>query len=367
MERVLIIGMHDTIGGVETFLMNYYRNIDKEKIQFDFINMFDKLCFEDEILTLGGKIYKVPSVKTKPLKYYKEIRRIIKENEYKIVHVNMLSMANILPIVAAKKEKVARIILHSHNTSTPHGFLRKILNAVNKNYAIKHATDLVACSEYAGKWMFEEQRNFTVIKNAIDLKKYEYNRNAREKIRKDLNISSNYVIGHVGRFAEQKNHKFLIEIFNEVAKREDNARLLLIGEGDLKESIKQYVENLNLTSKVIFLEPVNNVNDYYQAMDIFVLPSLFEGLPVVGVEAQSSGLKCIFSKKITQELQITDRITFLDIDNAKTWADAIIREKEEYDRELKNGEIEKSGYNITAEAIKLQEFYSKVEKPIEKE
>lgn len=122
-----------------------------------------------------------------------------------------------------------------------------------------------------------------------------------------------------------------------------------------------------MTSKVIFLEPVNNVNDYYQAMDIFVLPSLFEGLPVVGVEAQSSGLKCIFSKKITQELQITDRITFLDIDNAKTWADAIIREKEEYDRELKNGEIEKSGYNITAEAIKLQEFYSKVEKPIEKE
>lgn len=312
-----------------------------------------------KLFGLGGKIHKVTSVKKNPLKYYKEMKKIIKENGYKKVHVNMLSMANILPIIAAKSEKVERIILHSHNTSTPHGTIRKILNIINREYAIKNATDLVACSEYAGKWMFGENRKFTVIKNAIDSTKYKFNNEKREELRRKLDISSNYVIGHIGRFAEQKNHKFLIEIFNEVAKKENNTKLLLIGEGELKEEIRKDVQKLNLTNKVIFLDPVKNVNDYYQAMDIFVLPSLFEGLPVVGVEAQTSGLKCIFSEKITQELKIIDRVSFIEIDNPKIWADAIINELKDYDRNLKNQEIEKSGYDIKSESLKLQEFYLK--------
>ena len=307
----------------------------------------------------GGKVYKVTNVKRNPLKYYREIGSIIKQNKYNIVHVNMLSMANILPIIVAKKEKVKKIILHSHNTSTPHGMLRKILNNINKKYAINNATDLVACSEYAGKWMFEGKKDFLVIKNAIDYKKYMYNQEERERVRQELNITSNYVIGHIGRFAEQKNHKFLIEIFKNVAKVEENARLLLIGEGELKEQIQNEVRKLDLTNKVIFLNPVTNVNDYYQAMDIFVLPSLFEGLPVVGVEAQASGLKCIFSKKITQELQLTDRVRFLDIDNAEAWSKVIIEENKKYNRELKNQEIECSGYDIITEATKLQDFYTK--------
>lgn len=242
-KRILQIGMHDKIGGIETFLINYYRNIDKNKIQFDFINMFDRLCFEDEIKKLGGKVYKIHNVKKNPLKYYYDIRKIIRSNKYKIVHINMLSMANILPILAAHKEGVKHIILHSHNTGTPKGLLRKILDKLNKRIAIQYSTDFFACSKPAGRWLYGNRVNFEVISNAIDPNKFKFNIKIRNQIRKELGIEKNFIVGHVGRFCEQKNHKFLINMFSEFTKGSPDSKLMLIGEGELKMKLETWYQN----------------------------------------------------------------------------------------------------------------------------
>lgn len=357
MLRILILGMHDKIGGVETFLMNYYRNINREEIQFDFINMYDKLCFEEEIIQLGGKIYNVPNVKKHPIKYYNEIKKIIINNSYNIVHINMLSVANILPILAAKSAKTKNIIVHSHNSNTPKGIIRKILNKVNKKIMLKKATDFFACSNLAGEWMFGKKQKFHVINNAIDIQKYQYNENIRNKIRKELNIDDKFVIGHVGRFSEQKNHEFLIEIYKEITKIEKESILLLIGEGELKKEIEEKVNKYKIADRVIFLGTTDKINEYYQAMDLFILPSKFEGLPVVGVEVQANGLPCILSNNITKEIKINDNVFFLDISNLKTWVEYILRiEKENAGRQKNIKSIEKN-YNIEIQAQKLVEFY----------
>lgn len=363
--RILQIGMHDKIGGVETYLMNYYRNIDKSKIQFDFINPYTRLCFEDEIKALGGKIYRVANMKKNPLKYYRKIKKIIKENKYEIVHINLLSLANVLPILAAKNGGAQKIILHSHNASTPHGLLRKMLNKINKKIALRNSTNLFACSELAGRWMFGGDKDFTLINNAIDLDRFRYNENKRMKIRRKLNIEYKFVIGHIGRFSEQKNHIFLVEIFSEVVKKNDNVVLLLIGDGELKPKIKEKVKALNIERNVIFMNPVSNPEDYYQAMDIFILPSLFEGLPVVGIEVQASGTNCIFSNKITNELNLTEFCKFIDLNDKKeTWCKYILNSN------FKKNAIDNTklieNYDIKKESKKIEDIYIKLEKDCQK-
>ena len=355
MERILQIGMHNKIGGVETFLMNYYRNIDKNKIQFDFINMFDKLCFEEEINSLGGKIFKVTNVKKNPIKYYNEIKKIIEKNKYEIVHINMLSMANILPVLAAKMAGTKHIIVHSHNTNTPQGIIRKILDKLNKNIVLNIATDLYACSKIAGIWMFGKNREFKVINNAVDVEKFRYDEKTRKIIRERLNLEDKFVIGHVGRFCEQKNHEYLIEIFKKINKKMKDTILLTIGEGELKNNIKEKVEKYGLKDKVIFLDPVKNVNEYLQAMDIFLLPSKFEGLPVVGVEAETSGLMVITSSTVSRELPILELSKYCSLDNINEWCEAI--ESNLPKRKDRSEDIEKANYSIKKEAKKLEKMY----------
>lgn len=356
MIRVLMIGMHDKIGGVETFLMNYYRNIDRNKIQFDFINMYDKLCFQDEIIKLGGKIYKVPNVKKNPIGYYKNIIKVIKNNKYQIVHINMLSMANILPILAAKKAGVKHIIAHSHNTNTPKGLLRKILDKLNKNIVLKNATDLFACSENAGIWMFGKEKDFNIINNAVDVKKFKYDEEKRKEMRKQLKVENKFVIGHVGRFCEQKNHEFLIEIFKKISQEREDAVLLTIGEGELKNQIIEKVKKYNLQNKVIFLNPVSNVNDYLQAMDVFVLPSKFEGLPVVAVEAETNGLKVITSNTVSKELPIKELTEYCSLENIEEWCDQL-EQKNIVNRKDRTKDISKANYSIEKESRKLEKYY----------
>ena len=316
--RILQIGMHDKIGGVETYLMNYYRNIDKSKIQFDFINPYTRLCFEDEIKALGGKIYKVPNFKRNPIGYYIKIKKIIKKQNYKIVHVNMLSAANILPILAASKCKVNHVIAHSHNGNVPEGFLRSILNRINKRIMLKKCTDFFSCSDLAGKWLFGENQKFKIINNAIDLEKFKYNENSRKEIRSKYNLKGKYVIGHIGRFSYQKNHDFLIDAFSSYARKDDSAVLMLIGEGELEKNIRTKVKSLEIDDKVLYIGTTNNISEYLSAMDIFVLPSRFEGFPVTGVEAQTNGLISAFSNLITREIDISGNCSFLEL-NINKW------------------------------------------------
>lgn len=354
MLRILQIGMHDNLGGVEKFLMNYYQNIDRNIIQFDFINMYDYISYEAEIKNMGGKIYNVTSVKKNPLLYYRQIKKIIKENNYNIVHINMLSAANILPVLAASSVHTTNIIVHSHNGGIPNGFFRKVLNKVNKRILISKANVFFACSKLAGDWMFGNKVDYQIIPNAIELKEFQFNEEKRNQIRKELNIEKKYVLGHVGRFQKQKNHSFLIDIFNEFHRMCPDSVLLLIGIGELQDDIKKKVSQYHLDDIVYFLGKKENVCDYYQAMDAFVLPSLFEGLPVVGVEAQISDLNCFFSDNITKEVQLSEKSYFISLNHsAYEWGQYIYNHGDIKNRTIKNI----SDYDITIQSKGLEQKY----------
>ena len=269
-------------GGVESVVMNYYRNIDKEKIQFHF------LCDEDstdipyqEIEKLGGKVIIIPPYQ-KLFKYQKELYRVFKENNYKIVHSHINALS-VFPLRIAKKAKIPVRIAHSHTTSNKKEWKRNLIKNILRPLSKLYANNYFACTEYAGKWLFGkkvvERKELNVINNAIDLKKFEFNENTREDLRKELGIKEDVlVIGHVGRFMKQKNHDFLIDIFNELIKKNDNSILILIGQGPLLNDMKQKVRDLKIEDKVKFMGQVTDVEKYYNIMDVFLFPSIYEGL-----------------------------------------------------------------------------------------
>lgn len=370
--RILHIGMHDKIGGVETYIMNYYRNIDKNRFQFDFISSFPRLCFEDEINELGGKVYHVISEKKNPIKYYKSLAKIMKN--YDIVHINMLSSANVLPVMAAKKARVKNVIVHSHNANTPNGLLRKFLDHENRNYLRNNSTvtNYWACSKKAGLWMFGkeicESESFSIIPNAVDASKFKFDQACRNEIRNKYNLNEKFVIGHVGRFSYQKNHEFLIEMFYRFQKENENAILMLIGDGELKEDILDTVNRMNINNKVIFVGNTNVVYKYLNAFDVFVLPSRFEGLPVVGVEAQMVGVPCLFSKEITTEVDIRGNSVFLDL-NYEQWLNALTKlynklgdeTKVKTKNDLKDYNIKNAVKNLENKYLALTDFDESME------
>ena len=269
-------------GGVESVVMNYYKNIDRNRIQFHF------LCDEDstdipyeEIEKLGGKVIVIPPYQ-KLFKYQKELYRIFKENNYKIIHSHINALS-VFPLRIAKKAGVPIRIAHSHSTSNKKEWKKNILKMILRPFSKLYANNYFACTEYAGKWLFGkkvvERKELNVINNAIDLKKFEFNENTREDLRKELGIKEDVlVIGHVGRFMKQKNHEFLIDVFEKVIKQDDNIYLILVGQGPLEDKIKEMAKEKGIEYKILFLGQRNDVNKLYQAMDIFVLPSLYEGL-----------------------------------------------------------------------------------------
>jgi glycosyltransferase involved in cell wall biosynthesis len=348
MKRILIIGMHDLIGGVETFLMSYWQHIDKSKFQMDFLSIYPKLCYEDELVKGGAKIHKVSDFKKHPLKYAKELSKILKENKYDIVHINMLSMANFIPFVVAKKCKIKKIIAHAHNTGIPSNIIRKILHFTCKKIILSNANDFWACSEKAGKWMFGDDRA-KIIYNAIDVKKFSFNAIARDKIRKEFSLENKFVIGHIGRFHEQKNHAFLIDVFAEVYKRDKSAVLLLVGDGELRDDIEKKVKKLGLKNGVIFAGIRADVENMYQCFDVFVLPSLFEGFGIVFIEAQCSGLPSFASDVVPLEANITGLLQHLPFD-IEMWAKTIL-EKKNFDRVDLSEKISEAGYDIKKETL----------------
>lgn len=349
-------------GGVESVVMNYYRHIDRTKIQFDF------LCDEDstnipyeEIEQLGGRVILIPPYQ-KVFKYQKELIRIFKENNYKIVHSHINTLS-VFPLRAAKKAGVKVRIAHSHSTTNKKEWKKNLLKQVLRLFSKVYATDCMCCSELAGRWLFGdkayESGKVYLLNNAIDLDKFKYNEKLRKEKRKELGISDDtLVIGHIGRFVAQKNHTFLIDIFNEVHKKNNNSVLLLAGQGPLMEEIKNKVKELKLNDSVRFLGQRNDVNELYQAFDVFCLPSLYEGLPVVGVEAQASGLLCILSNAMTKETKVFDITKFISLNNTpKDWADSILDDVKKYKRIDTSKEMTSKNFNIKEEAKKLEKYY----------
>lgn len=342
-------------GGVEMVVMNYYRHIDRSKVQFDFFVLEgSEIPQREEIERLGGRIYIVPHYKHL-VQYEKTLIRLFKENNYKIVHSHMNTLS-VFSLRAAKKAGVPVRIAHNHSTAGKGEYKKNLVKYMLRPFAKVYPTDLFACSHLAGDWLYGKNANYTVFNNAIELDKFVYNEQIREKIRKQYHIENKFVIGHVGRFCYQKNHDFLIDIFEKVHEREKEVILLLIGEGELEDEIKAKVHRLGLDECVIFAGTCSNVNEMYQAMDVFVFPSRYEGLGMAAIEAQTAGLPVVCSINVPKEAKILADVFFECM--LEKYVEDVLDELN-VKRINMAEKIKHAGFDIEEEANKLQDIYLK--------
>lgn len=356
MIRILHVVTDMRRGGIETMLMNYYRHIDRDAIQFDFLTHRDyRSDYDDEIESLGGVIYHLPNLNPFS-KFYKNALRCFftAHNEYRIVHVHQDCLSSVI-LKVAKQCNIPVRIAHSHSNSQNKD-LKYPIKLLFKQFIPKYATHLMACSEEAGRWMFGKNDEFTVLNNAIDASVYSYETEKRESVRKSFNIHKDtLVLAHVGRFSYPKNHSFIIDIFRQVSNQR-NAKLLLVGDGKLRIEIEEKVKNLGLQSRVIFAGVRSDVADILQGMDVFVFPSNYEGLPVTIIEAQAAGLPCFISDKVPIECKKTDLVQQIPLSaGAEKWANAITSCNKE--RKNRYEEIKESGFDIVENAKWLEDYY----------
>jgi len=362
-KRVLIVVGKMHFGGIETMIMNFYRNIDRSKIQFDFLlNYEEPGVFDDEIRKLGGRIYIMPRLFFKnTFKYIKALFKFFKEHkEYEVVHGHLTSIGFVY-LTVAKMCGVKTTIIHAHYTSvdnTIKGFIEKLTRLPLRVCADYY----FACSNSAGRFIYGrnmlKKPNYKVILNGITATNFIFNMGIRNKKREELDIKDKFVIANIGRFELQKNHIFLVDIFSEIYRKDKNAMLILIGNGSLKKEIEDKVKKLGIENAVKFLGLRSDINELMQCFDIFLLPSHYEGLPVVGVEAQTAGLKCFFSDTITKETDITNLCEFISLNkNAEFWADRILKYKDGYERKNTENFIKNAGYDIKKQAKWLEKFY----------
>lgn len=355
--RILHIVTTMNRGGLETMLMNYYRHIDHSKVQFDFlVHRKEESNYDAEIKHLGGRIYHISKLDPISHKYKDDLDTFLRtHSEYKIIHSHLDCMSGI-PLKEAKKCGIPVRIAHAHSSNQTKD-IKYILKLFYKRNIIKNANYLFACGDEAGKWMFNVD-DFKVINNAIDAKNYIYNVDKRKKVRKEFDLGEDStVIGHVGRFMTPKNHLFIIDIFNKIHTTNPNTYLMLVGEGNLKESIIEKVRCLGLDDYVIFTGLRSDVNELLQAMDVFLFPSLYEGLPVSIVEAQAAGLPCLISDKVPIECKKTDLVYQLNLDDSiDVWADKV-NELSHIVRRDTYEDIKISGFDIIENAKWLENYY----------
>lgn len=339
--------------GVEAVVMNYYRNIDRSNVQFDFITCSDKQeRYDDEIQQMGGRIHRLPSRSRHPLAYMVALRQVIKENRYKIVHIHQNSASMAMDGIVSKMCGVPVVIGHSHNTRCnvmwQHYLFKPFVNHV--------LTHRFACSEAAGKWIFGNRKDVMVVNNAIDSKKYHFNQELRERKRSELGLQEKFVVGFVGRLHEQKNPFRLLEVFKNLLEVKDNCQLMLIGGGNLESSLKQECIARGISDKVSFLGVRTDVSELMMAMDVFLFPSLFEGLALVVVEAQATGLTCVISENVPAP-NLTGRVKVMQLaDENKKWTNALLSH-DDFQRVKATDMIIKGNYDIVHEARKLHDFY----------
>ena len=357
MIRILHIVSFMQRGGLETLIMNCYRHIDREKMQFDFIVHRDfRADYDDEIEALGGKIYRLPRLNPFSPGYKKALRDFFQSHpEYKIVHCHLDCMSA-LPLAAAKKCGVPVRIAHAHSSNQERN-LKYPLKRLYMRKIPDVATHFFACSKEAGEWMFPGQ-SITVINNGIETERFAFRSEIRSEVRSEFGFRDELVLGHVGRFMPEKNHGFLIVIFAEVHKRIPDAKLLLMGTGPLEDQVRRKVNELRLTDNVRFLGVRSDVNRILQAVDVFVLPSVYEGLGIAAVEAQNAGARCVVSDTVPTACAMTDLVEFVALSEAPAhWANVILRDCIS-GRADHTGEIQLAGYDIQKTADWLFDFYT---------
>ncbi|MBQ7647281.1 MAG: glycosyltransferase family 1 protein [Clostridia bacterium] len=346
-------------GGIETMLMNFYRHVDREKVQFDFLaNKPDPGDYDDEIKSLGGRIFISPGFMSYR-KYVDYMTRLFKEHpEYKIIHTHNGSLM-LYALRAAKKNGIPVRIAHAHATAVPFGLkneLKKLMRPMIK-YA---ATEYWGCGNAAGRFYFSKKRwddRHELIHNAIDVDAFAFNEAARAAIRREYGLGDKFILGHVGRLTPQKNQQKILDIYAELRKINPNAHLVMVGTGELEAKLKKHAEEINITDGVTFTGVQSNVNEWYSAFDTFIMTSINEGLPVVAIEAQAADLPSVFSDTITSEIKVTDRAKFIGLnDDPLTWAKAISQIKPG-ERTGRANELKEAGYDIRYEAKRMQDLY----------
>jgi glycosyltransferase involved in cell wall biosynthesis len=360
MLRVLHVleGLH--AGGMQSMIMNYFRSIDRKKIQFDFLLFSDKSFFDNEVLEMGGKIFRLTARRKNFIKNRIELDEFFrKHTEYKIVHIHQ-GINYFIPLEKAKKYKTKVRIVHSHGMDPKLIKKQGIFYKIYTQKKIENlATDYLACSHTAAMQMFTSKiidgNKYYLLRNAIDLEKFVYSRDFDLFYRKEFNLEDKYIIGHIGNFTYPKNHIFLLKIFNSISKMKDNAVLVLIGDGPEKEKIEKIISDFHLDGKVIMLGTRKDVNKLLSVFDCFVFPSIYEGLPVVLIEAQASRLSCFVSSSITNEVSVSNSIYFLDLnDNPDYWASKIIDNSKE--KSLNSLNLN-HGYDVGVESKLLEKYY----------
>lgn len=354
--------MTSNYGGIESFIMNLYRNIDHNKFQFDFINMElnnRPIAYSEEIKNLGGKIYNIPVRKENILANRKALKEILVNNNYDVVANNVLTWSYGEGIFLPLKYSNAKVIVHSHNGGMNNTLIsRRIMNIWNRRYNLNNNIIRLACSQVAGKWLFHN-RKFQVILNGINTVKYKFDSKIRFEYRNKFELKDKKVFLHVGRFSYQKNHKYVIKLFEALLKRNPNSVLFLVGDGELKRNIEEYVNALGLNRKVLFLGTRHDVKNLMYMSDCLLFPSFYEGFPMVLIESQATGLPCIISNKISSETKITDLIQFIDINkNPEKYTEHIFkildkkRKREKYTSLVRN-----HGYDIQYTVNELEKIY----------
>ncbi len=362
MKRLLCIVANLNQGGAETFLMKMYRNIDREKYQFDFCIMSDvNGKYEEEAISLGSKLYRIPPKSQNPIKSFLSLKNIVKENGYEcVIRVNEHSLS-VIDLIAAKMGGAKKLIMRSSNAdsgSAKSRFLHKMFLFLPHNIP----DVMIAPSTKAALYTFGkknvESGKVKIVKNGLPVDEFVFNATDREKLRKELNLENNFVVGHVGRFQKQKNHKFLLEVFNEIAKKKENARLVLVGgNGELLDDTKNQVKEFSLEDKVIFLGNRSDVPKLLGAFDILVFPSFFEGMPNVVIEAQAASLPCVISDTITDEADITGMVEYYSLEKtAEEWAEKALLQAEKFERKNLKEEFYKNGYAIKSVVEKFAEL-----------
>ena len=364
MIRVLHITSGMIYGGIETFIMEVYRNIDREMVQFDFlVHTKEKCAFDDEIKQLGGIIHHVTSRHDNLAKNVCDLNSFFRHNkEYSIIHQHISSLSYVTPLKFARLYGYPVRIAHSHSTADTGGPFHLWLHEKNKKRIDRIATHYFACSDLAADWLFPKHiqngGKMKLIRNGIDLKKFRFSQTIRDKYREEMMLTGKLVVGHIGRFHSLKNHKMLLEIFYHIHRIEPNAVLLLIGDGNLKTDILNKIEELGICDSVIMTGVRSDIAELMQAMDVYVLPSLSEGLPISLVEAQATGLPCFVSSTITQDVSITPNIFYIELSQpAEHWANRIVKEIQSKERVDMSDMVQNAGFSIEDTADILQQFY----------
>ena len=356
-------------GGKKNLVMEYYRHIDRKKVQFDFICDADSNAIpEKEIEALGGRVYVITPYQNLA-KNISEMKRIFKEGHYKIVHAYNNTL-NVFAMFAAKQAGVPIRINESISMGSDTGDWKNYIKNILRPFSRFFATHYMANGEVCGRWQFGnelfDQGKVTVFKTVIDTSKHQFEPELRAKTREELGLSDNLVIGHIGRLTEQKNTLFLIDIFNEIQKIEPKARLLLVGDGNLKDAMLQKIDNYGIKDKVIYLGRTEDIHKLYNAMDCFLLPSLYEGLPVVGVEAECTGLPIFFSSAVPKESSPCEDLGyFIGLDkSAQEWATLILKDlsRIKSTRISRIDEVSFKGFDSNVESKKLEEYYEQFTK-----